>query len=77
MTGTEAESKAAHNVPIERQIAAVERELTYRRSVYPRLVAAGKLTESAAAQQTWEMLAVLGTLRRLDGGPRQRSLLEG
>lgn len=76
LTGEEAEEKAAASVSIDKQIACVERELKMRRSVYPRRVADGKMTDRQAAAQTWEMLAVLGTLRKLaTPKPKQESLL--
>lgn len=47
---------------IEQQIACVERELRYRRQLYPRRVAEGKLEQWAADKQIALMVAVLETL---------------
>jgi hypothetical protein len=52
-------------VPIERQIAAVKREISMRRHVYPKWVAGGKLTQAAAEQQIADMEAVQATLERV------------
>jgi len=38
---------------------AVERELTYRRRVYPRLIASGKMTDGFAAAQIAVFEAIL------------------
>jgi hypothetical protein len=75
MTEEEAAVKAAADTTIELQIAEVEAELRFRRSVYGRRIAEGKMTSEQAARKTWRMLAVLGTLRRLQGPPRQGDLL--
>lgn len=50
-------------VSLKRQIACVERELKKRAAVYPRLVAAGKMTQAAAQDEIGAMQAVLMTLR--------------
>lgn len=76
MTEEDAAEKAAAALPIEDQIKAVERELKMRRSVYLRRVQDGKMTPRQMAKGTWEMLAVLGTLRKLaPPKPQQTSLL--
>jgi hypothetical protein len=50
-------------VTLAEQIAELTRELGYRRSVYPRWVAAGKLSATKAERQTEAMEAALATLR--------------
>lgn len=52
-------------VPLHVQIAEAEREIRQRRHVYPRLVAAGKLTQAKADEQTAAMEAVVATLKGL------------
>lgn len=52
-------------VPLEDQIACVERELRFRAQVYPRWVADKKLLQSKADQEMARMRAVLETLRGL------------
>jgi Spy/CpxP family protein refolding chaperone len=52
-------------VPLHDQVAAAEREAVYRRRVYPRLVAAGKLKQAAADHQIAAMDAIAETLRSL------------
>lgn len=49
-------------VPLAAQIAEVRREIVQRERVYPRFVAAGKLTQGAADRQIGAMRAVLATL---------------
>lgn len=55
------------SVPLAEQIAEVERELEYRRRVYPRLVAAGKIGQDKADRHVAGMTAVLQTLQALRG----------
>lgn len=50
---------------IDDQIAEVEREITQRLSVYPRLIAAHRLSEPKARRQIDLMRAVLATLRHV------------
>lgn len=71
--------RANETVPLPQQIACVERELRMRRTAYPRWVAAGRMTAEKAAQETWQMQAVLDTLRGLAGTPTavQPDLLGG
>jgi hypothetical protein len=59
---------------LEEQIAEVQREIVLRKSVYPKLVARGKLTQAEASRQLQLMVEVLKTLRRLDVEQRQMSL---
>jgi hypothetical protein len=61
--------RAGEMVPLARQIACVERELRMRRSTYPQWIEEGRMTVEKAARETWEMQAVLDTLRRLGGAP--------
>lgn len=60
-------------VELEEQIAEVQRELGMRRKVYPRFVAAGKITQDAADRRVAVLEAVLETLQRLP--KRQGALL--
>ena len=53
---------------IEDQIAEVERELKLRRHVYPRHVAAKKMSQPTADRHITVMEAVLDTLRQTKGG---------
>lgn len=55
-------------IEIEEQIGAVERELGFRRRLYPRWVATGKLTAENAAAEVERMEAVLATLYRVMRG---------
>jgi hypothetical protein len=59
---------------LEEQIAEVQREIVLRKSVYPKLVARGKLTQAEASRQLQLMVEVLKTLRRIDVEQRQMSL---
>ena len=52
-------------ITIEEQIACVERELRFRRRVYPRWVKDGKLTDQAASLEVLRMVEVLETLARV------------
>lgn len=53
-------------VRIDDQIACVTREIAMRRKVYPRWVAAGKMTQAKADTEISCMLAVLATLEARD-----------
>lgn len=55
-------------VSLERQLAAVQRELGMRRAVFPRRVLAGKMAQSEADEELAAMEAVLATLRRIRSG---------
>lgn len=55
-------------VSLPEMIECVERELRLRTSVYPRRIAAGKMTPRLAERETGRMRAVLDTLRRMEGG---------
>jgi hypothetical protein len=62
-------SESTDDIPIADMIACVSREIAMRRRVYPRWVAAGKMTEAAAQVEIARMEAVLGVLKkeRADG----------
>ena len=65
-------------IPLEKQIACVERELAKRLQVYPRLIEAGKMTEVQAQYEVSAMEAVRETLRALlarEGSHGQMPLL--
>ena len=47
------------------QIEEIEREIRLRREVYPRMVAKGRMKQSAADYHLARMAAVLETLRTL------------
>lgn len=51
-------------VPIEAQIACVEREIAMRERAYPRWVTQLKMTQKKAEQEVAAMRAVLETLRK-------------
>lgn len=55
-------------VPIDEQIACVERELGFRQRLYPRWVKSLKLTQAAADEELARMSAVLKTLQRIRMG---------
>lgn len=52
-------------VSLDEQLAAVKREIGYRRHVYPRLVAEGKKSKAACDKDIALMEAVLATLTKL------------
>ena len=52
-------------ISLEAQIDAVQREIWFREHVYPRRVAAGKMTTMLADRQLALMRAVLATLESL------------
>lgn len=54
---------------LDDQIAEVEREIAQRLSVYPRLVAARRISEERARRQIDTMRAVLNTLRQVRNSP--------
>lgn len=55
----------AQPVTLAQQIEELKRELRQRAAVYPRLIAAGKLSERRAAHQTYVLEAVIATLEAL------------
>lgn len=52
----------ADTIPLDMQIAEVERELALRDRVYPQMVASGKMSEEEAATHRGRMQGVLNTL---------------
>lgn len=58
-------------IPIDLQIAEVERELKLRARVFPRQVSKGTITQSAADKHMANMEAVLETLKLV----RQKEIL--
>lgn len=60
-----AKERLAIVVTIEEQIACVERELGFRKKLYPRWVGSGKLTAENAQQELDRMEAVLVSLQRV------------
>lgn len=66
------------NVPIDEQIACVEREIRMREQVYPRWVQAKKLTQATSDKQIAGMKAVLETLQQVKAStpPAQPDLLK-
>lgn len=52
-------------VPIDAQIACIEREIGFRERLYPRWVKSLKLTQAAADEELARMTAVLKTLNRI------------
>jgi hypothetical protein len=61
--------RAGDTVPLTEQMACVTRELAMRRRVYPRFIWQGRMSAEDAARETWQMQAVLDTLRALAGQP--------
>lgn len=55
---------------IDAMIKCARREQAMRERVYPRLVAAGKLTEEKAADEIATMAAIVDTLQHLKDGQR-------
>ena len=53
---------SAPKISLNQQIEEIERELTMRRSVYPRWVSAGKIRKGEADYQIARMEAVKATL---------------
>lgn len=49
-------------ISIEKQIAAINREIRYREFLYPKWVASGKMTQQKADYQIAVMKAILKTL---------------
>lgn len=52
-------------ITIERQIAAVRREVSMRRRVYPRWIASGKMSQDQADREIEAMVAAQATLEQL------------
>lgn len=51
-------------IPMEEQIACIEREIRMRERVYPRWVGAGKLSQKKADHEIAAMRAVLATIKK-------------
>ena len=72
----------ARMVPIEEQIACIERELGFRERLYPRWVKLAKLTQENADVELARIRAVLASLRRIQQGhdhavPDAKTIREG
>ena len=52
-------------IPLDRQIAAAEREVALRRNVYKQRIARGQMTQAEADRHIAEMEAIVLTLRWL------------
>lgn len=52
-------------IPLRDQLDCVERELGFRRRVYPGLVERGRMTQEAADRELDRMYAVRDTIQRL------------
>ncbi len=59
---------AVVRVRLRDQIAAVQREIGMRRTVYPRRVQSGQMKQAAADREIAAMEAVLDTLREVEAG---------
>jgi hypothetical protein len=59
-------------IPLHRQLAAVRDEIALRRRVYAKWTAAGRMTESEAADRIDCMVAVLDTLTKLKAAEDER-----
>lgn len=57
-------------ITIERQIECIRREVNMRRRVYPRWVAAGKMSQAKAAEEIEVMEAVQAHLGSIQAGQR-------
>jgi len=53
------------NIPIERQIKCIDRELAIRKRVYPRWVDAERMTQEDADDEIASMEAALETLKNI------------
>lgn len=56
----------SNHYTLSEQIKCIEREINYRKFVYPRLVIAGKMTQGQADQQLNLMKAVYQTLHTVN-----------
>lgn len=57
-------------IPIDKQVACLVRELKMRASVYPRWVAAQRITQEKADYEIECMRAALATLREIEASQR-------
>lgn len=53
-------------IAISEQIECVEREISQRKRVYPRLVTSGKMTQAKADREILTMYEILKTLRGIE-----------
>jgi hypothetical protein len=67
---TELFPEAPMQVSLERQLRCVEREIGWRRRVYPQRVAVRRMTQAQADEEIAVMTAVAATLRQLIGERR-------
>jgi hypothetical protein len=58
----------AHPIPVQEMLTEAQRELHLRRSVYPRQVSRGAMTQAAADRQIRVQQAIVQTLQRLVDG---------
>ncbi len=66
---------SAPSIPLEAQLACVYRETALRERVYPRWVAAGRMTQAKADAEIAAMKAVERTLLTLVPADAQRVML--
>lgn len=59
-------------IPLPRQLAAVRDEISKRRRLYPRWVAAGRMTAEESADRIAAMEAVLATLKGLQDADKAK-----
>jgi hypothetical protein len=67
---TELFPEAPMQVSLERQLRCVEREIGWRRRVYPQRVAVRRMTQAQADEEIAVMTAVAATLRQMIGARR-------
>lgn len=59
-----------NTIPMSAQVECVRREIAMRERVYPKWVAAGRMTQKKADDELAAMAAVLGTLAGLEAKER-------
>lgn len=57
-------------ITISEQIECIEREISQRKRVYPRLVTSGKMTQQKADREILTMYEILKTLRAIESKER-------
>ena len=57
-------------VPVEELVKCAEREVRYRKHVYPRLIKNGRITHRKAAAEIENMEAILALLREMEASER-------
>ena len=62
-------------ISLQEQITEARRELGVRKSVYPKLIQRGRMTEDQAEYHITVMQAIVETLTRLEDAQRQLPLL--